>query len=509
MSDATRPPLKRVLSGISALDQILNGGFLQGGIYMVVGTPGAGKTILGNQFCYNHVSHGGRAIYMTLLAETHARMLAHINGFSFFNPSQVGQSLTYISGYNVLENEGLSGLVKFIGRAVREHRATLLVIDGLATAVAIAPSHIDYRRFLHELQVLVETLGCTTFLLNQPNRESVHQEHTMVDGLVYMADRLIGPRAIREIEITKFRGSDFPRGRHPFEITDDGILIHPRLETLLPHPSNPIVASEGRKSFGVRRLDDMIMGGLPSGSATVVLGAPGSGKTILGLHFLNQGLHEGEPASYFGFYESPQRLLAKANALGLSLDTYLESGQLEFTWLPAPETIPDAIAEGILRSVQTRGVSRLFIDGIEPFQDAMVYEDRIPRFFTTLMNELRSLGVTTIFTSELPDLFSTRIVIPVERMSGLVDNVLFVRYVELRSQLYRLISILKMRDSTYDTAIREFKIGSQGISLASTFRSAEAILTGVARPLPTISRSHTPGARAATEDAQDWDDTSS
>jgi circadian clock protein KaiC len=507
MSDATHPPIKRLPTGLPALDSILNGGFLQGGIYMMVGTPGAGKTILGNQLCFNHVSHGGRAIYMTLLAETHARMLAHINQMSFFDPTPVGDTLTYLSGFTTLEKEGFPGLLKFITRAVREHHATLLVIDGLATAVAISPTHLDYRRFLHELQVLVETLGCTAFLLNQPARESLHHEHTMVDGLLYMADRLVGPRAVRELEVTKFRGSNFLRGRHPFEITNDGIVLHPRLEALLPHPSRPAMPHEDRKSFGIRRLDDMTMGGIPSGSTTVLLGAPGSGKTILGLHFLHQGLRQGESATYLGFYESPQRLLAKAKALGMDLETYVQTGQLDLIWLPAPDQIPDAIADTILRSARDRAVKRLVIDGVEPIQDSMIYEDRVPRFLTSFMNELRARDITAIFTSEMPDLFSDRIYLPIERMAGLVDNVLFVRYVELRSQLYRLLSIMKMRDSAYDTTIREFKIGPHGISVASTFKSAEAILTGVARPLPTtINRDRSRTTRTRTEGDQDWDD---
>jgi circadian clock protein KaiC len=53
--------------------------------------------------------------------------------------------------------------------------------------------------------------------------------------------------------------------------------------------------------------------------------------------------------------------------------------------------------------------------------------------------------------------------------------------VELRSQLYRLISIMKMRESQYDSGIREFSITDQGILVADTFSSAEAILTGHAR----------------------------
>jgi circadian clock protein KaiC len=52
-------PLERVPTGIPGLDTVLRGGFLRAGIYIVRGEPGAGKTILGNQFCFNHVAAPG------------------------------------------------------------------------------------------------------------------------------------------------------------------------------------------------------------------------------------------------------------------------------------------------------------------------------------------------------------------------------------------------------------------------------------------------------------------
>ena len=64
------PALQRVASGIAGLDRILHGGFFKGGSYLLIGPPGAGKTILGNQLCFNHVATGGRALYISLLAET-------------------------------------------------------------------------------------------------------------------------------------------------------------------------------------------------------------------------------------------------------------------------------------------------------------------------------------------------------------------------------------------------------------------------------------------------------
>jgi len=74
-------------------------------------------------------------------------------------------------------------------------------------------------------------------------------------------------------------------------------------------------------------------------------------------------------------------------------------------------------------------------------------------------------------------------------VSALADNIILLRHVELRSQLYRLISILKVRDRAYDGAIREFQITDRGVVVADTFDSAEQILTGAAR---TVAEPETP-----------------
>ncbi|HUS16070.1 MAG TPA: ATPase domain-containing protein, partial [Chloroflexia bacterium] len=102
--------IPRVPTHIPGLDVILQGGMLRGGIYLVSGLPGVGKTILGNQMAFQHVAAGGRAVYVTLLAETHARMIGHLRGLGFFDQTVVAEDLYYISGYGVLQDEGLTGL---------------------------------------------------------------------------------------------------------------------------------------------------------------------------------------------------------------------------------------------------------------------------------------------------------------------------------------------------------------------------------------------------------------
>ena len=477
-------PLERIPTGIEKLDLILKGGFLRDGIYMIVGTPGAGKTIMGNQICFNHVKQGSNAVFITLLAETHARMLGHIQNMSFFDPQVIGDKLYYISGYSALETDGLPGLLKFVRQLMRERRASLLVVDGLATAEALSGREIDYRRFLHELQVFAETSGCTAFLLTQPGREPRHTEHTMVDGLITLYDRVIGPRAIRELEIGKFRGSSYLRGRHAFEITEHGIEVHPRTEAALAHPRVVDEQSRTRMTFGVPRLDEMLQGGLLSGSTTALLGSQGSGKTVLGLHFLNEGARHGEKSLYVGFYETPPRLVAKGVQIGLQIDKHVQDGLIKIVWHPALEQLADALAEEIVDIARENDIKRVVIDGLEPLKDSLVYAERASYFFTALLNELRAIDATVLLAAELPEVFGPRVAFSVPQLAAIVDNIIFLRYVELRSQLYRLISILKVRESIYDPSICEFSITERGIEVASTFESAEAILTGVARPLP-------------------------
>lgn len=162
---SANPTLTRVPTGIPGLDAILKGGLFGGGIYMILARPGSGKTILGNQICFHHVATGGRALVVTLLTESHARMIARLGTLAFFDLSCVGTSMSYVTGYQDLEKGKLKGLLGLLRKTVREHKATLLMIDGLVTAGLMADSELESKKFIHELQVFVELIGCTTLLL--------------------------------------------------------------------------------------------------------------------------------------------------------------------------------------------------------------------------------------------------------------------------------------------------------------------------------------------------------
>jgi len=233
---------------------------------------------------------------------------------------------------------------------------------------------------------------------------------------------------------------------------------------------------------GVATLDEMLGGGVPSGSAVALLGAPGTGKTMLGLSFLIEGARRGERGYYFGFYEPPPRLCEKVAKVGMDLQKWVDKGLIHLIWQPPLEHMLDALAEQLLEMLKREDGTRrrLFIDGIEGFRAAAPYPERMPRFLSAFTNQLRTLDVTTLITEEL-DLFSPTIRMPNPELANVVESVILLRYVELRSQLHRLLSIMKMRESKYDTSIREFEITDRGIEVSRSFESAESVLTGLGR----------------------------
>jgi circadian clock protein KaiC len=486
-------PTPRVATGIPGLDIILQGGFLQGGIYLLRAPSGGGKTVLGNQLCFEHVAAGGRAVYIGLLSETHTQMFAHLQSMDFFNTQPINKTLHYFSGYGVLEKAGTPGLLELLREVIRDQKPTLLVLDGLVTVEEMVEEDLDLKQFFNDLHAYMQAAGCTGFLLTQPALD--HQTnpiYTVLDGVVSLDMRLIGSRLVREIQVMKLRGSAFIEGLHTFQITDQGLVVYPRIEALPPlPPTEP--DPRRRMGFGIAELDTMLQDGVPASSLTLAVGASGTGKTILGLHFLVQGAQQGQPGLYFGFYESPPALFVSAHQLGLDLQRHVAEGLIDTLWQPPLENVLDVLVDRLLEAVRRRKAERVFIDGLNGLLAGIAYPERLNRVLVGVATELRALGVTAYMTAELSGIIGPVIELSANGMSSTVDNVILLRHVELRSQLHRLISILKMRSSGYDTAIREFQISSQGIRVARTFESAEAILTGIARPLdltpPAANRS--------------------
>ena len=168
--------------------------------------------------------------------------------------------------------------------------------------------------------------------------------------------------------------------------------------------------------------------------------------------------------------------------MGLGFAAAEQRGDAGIQWYPLGEHILDGLAHRLLDAVARRGVKRLVIDGISGFGQAALEVERIVRFWSALSNELRALGVTTLHTVELEELAGPNVRMPVNGMSSLAEVMVLVRYVELRSRLYRLVSLFKVREGgAFDPTIREFEITDSGIVVGQPFEGVEAVLSGMAR----------------------------
>lgn len=154
--------------------------------------------------------------------------------------------------------------VKLLRREISRQKATVMVVNGLLNARSKADSHIDTKKFISELQGHAVFAGCTVLFLTSSRLDDGSPEYTMVDGVIEMGEELYGTRSVRRVQVRKTRGSSAMTGLHECEITENGLVVYPGLESLYSHPSSPDSPDMTRIASGIQSLDDILGGGLYS-----------------------------------------------------------------------------------------------------------------------------------------------------------------------------------------------------------------------------------------------------
>jgi circadian clock protein KaiC len=478
MASNKQPPrvVTRVSTGISGLDTVLGGGLLERGLYILQGLPGTGKTILANQIGFHRAAQGDRVIFFTLLAEPHDRMLEHLQGMSFTDVRLLPDPLSYVSAFGALEQDGLPGLLQLVRETLRKKKPKLLVLDGLYVAHEYVGGARDLRKLIYELQGEAVANDCIMLFLANGPLADIAPEHTMVDGLIELTDELVEARAVRMLRIQKLRGGAQQRGQHVFHITDDGIVVWPRLEATVRETAPRAKPGTIKIGTGIPDLDSMLEGGLPEGSTSLVVGPSGSGKTTTGLLFLGQSTPE-EPGVLLGCYEAPEELYLKAASVGVDLEGLVRRGAVRLLRYLPFESCLDEMGQGLLAAVREAKGRRVFIDGIGAFEQTAIYPSRLQPFFTALSLALRAEGATVVCTAESKELFSPSDLV-LARISPVAENMLLLRLAEHESKLTRLLSVIKVRQSGFDPAIRPFEIYDGGIRVLPPIDRVEDVIRG-------------------------------
>jgi circadian clock protein KaiC len=264
-------------------------------------------------------------------------------------------------------------------------------------------------------------------------------------------------------------------------ITDQGLEVQPRIETRFTPDGRreEPVASGPKLPFGLPEFDDMLRGGVRSGSITMLLGSSGSGKTLLGMQFLSEGVRRGERVVYFGFYERPEAVLAKCQRVGIGgLQEGVEQDLARIVWHRPVEGVLDELGASLIHTVRTFRPHRLFLDGMEGFERAADFPERMSHVYSAIAQELEHLGVTVLYTTETRELFARSIEVPINGLSAATQNIMLLRHIEHRATMRRVIAILKIRDDDYDARMRELQITDGGIRLLDTFAAESGVASG-------------------------------
>ncbi len=142
----------------------------------------------------------------------------------------------------------------------------------------------------------------------------------------------------------------------------------------------------------------------------------------------------------------------------------------------------DSLVDRVLAEIARLGARRLVIDGLGALERSVADVDRRELFLGAVSVRLRLAGVTTVFTKEVPKIAGTDLDFSSTPIAILGENLLLLRFVELRGRIHRILSVLKMRNSKYQSDLREFEITDQGIRVLAPLRSAQGLLTGQALP---------------------------
>lgn len=238
-----------------------------------------------------------------------------------------------------------------------------------------------------------------------------------------------------------------------------------------------------RASTGIARLDEMMGGGPYRGSVTLVLGAPGTGKTCLGLEFIARGAEEfGEPGLIVTFEHFPKKLLRDALSLGFDLQDLERKGLVRILFTSPEIFFEQAQASGGLLDtmVQELGARRILVDSISHLERLTRDPVKMREIAFTFTNALLRHGLTALVTQEDPGITGD-VAAAQYGISYLVDAVIILRYVELDSSISRAMLVLKQRASSHDKSIREFRITDRGITIGEPFSDREGVLSGLPR----------------------------
>jgi circadian clock protein KaiC len=471
-------PDERLSTGVEGLDEILHGGLIGGRSYMLRGSAGSGKTILGFHFLTAGADAGETTLFVNLeedLGDLEANAAAlgfETDAVEFLDLSPGAEVFTEEQSYEVfsaaeVEREPVIERIVDTVEAVDPDR---VVVDPVTQLNYLAPDDYQFRKQVVGFSRFLKRQGATVlFTVQETGSLPTDDLEFITDGTVRLTDAPYG----RQISVPKFRGSGTRSGDHAYRITDDGIEVFPALD---PEGNERSFAAE-QVSSGVPQVDELLHGGLERGTVTILSGPTGVGKTTLGTQFMKEAAGRGERSVVYLFEENEETFRARSRAINVPVDDMIDRGTLQVEEVEALRRSPQEFARMVRREVEEEGADIVMVDGTAGYRMTLRGETGMLQRLHALGRYLKNSGVTALLVDETPDVtgeFSAT----GENVSYLADNIVFLRHLELQGELRKAVGVLKKRTSDFERTLREFRITEHGIVVGEPLTGLRGVLSG-------------------------------
>lgn len=478
----------RCQTGVPGLDDILNGGLIPHRLYLLEGTPGAGKTTTSIKYLLEGARQGERCLYITLSESTeelvagaasHGWTLDGIEILELIASEQELDGEQAVTMYHPAEVE-LTETMRKVLDAVARVNPSRVVFDSLSELRLLAQSSLRYRRQILALKQFFTGRKTTVLLLDDLTSETTDlQLQSIAHGVITLEQLApVYGAARRRLRVVKFRGTDYRGGFHDFSIEPGGVVVYPRLiaaEHGVPFPRERIES-------GVTALDALLGGGPDRGTSTLLMGPAGSGKSTIAVQYAVAAAQRGDHAALFAFDESVATLEARTAALGIQLNEGMQGGQVRVQQVDPAELSPGEFAYMVRQSVERDNARVVVIDSLNGYLHAMPDEHFLTAQLHELLTYLARQGVTTLMVVAQHGVVGMNMVSPVDT-SYLADSVILFRYFEYAGKVKKAISVMKKRSGAHEESIRELRFDGAGIHLSEPLTQFRGILTGVPQEL--------------------------
>jgi circadian clock protein KaiC len=480
-----------VSTGLDAFDTLIDGGFPRGSLVLVAGEAGSGKTIFSAQYLYHGASKLAEPGIYVSFAENRETFLGNMKKLKMdFQRLEQERKFKFLDYATITEKAVTETLTNVLSEMDRL-KARRLVIDPFTALAQAFKGPIEARIAVHTiLGKMLRQAGCTTLLIAEKT-SGVGQiglgiEEFVADGFVLLTLSSERGHLERRLQVIKMRGTEARKEGLTYDIKENGITIYQ------PPHVKPVKEIYGKKlSTGIKDLDEMLGGGLPEASVTMVAGASGTGKTTIALHFIVEGAKRNERGLFLSLQEPEAKLIQYGERFGWDMKGFLDRGLIGIKYLALDrENVNEQFhkANDLVRQLRP---ARFVIDSVTSIERAMMKNDYVEHM-KTWNSSLTADGVTILFTA----LSETATPVTDTEISTIADNLISLRDVELESKLKRALTIFKARGLAHDRDIREFEITAKGVTMKEKLTGAWKIPEGAVRRPFAKENTHARAERA-------------